>query len=171
MWLENKKSSIKTKQLCSFIAQTLINKEQMDNERLRKLASDAKLELADIKACVALVEFVLKSATKYNVNSETLATELQQLGLPKGKNRFYSLFNIICWLFFVLKRLFFHCFSNMLTISEHSTSLCRVYDDNQYKLEELLRSTSLRRTCLISYFILLLFSFSSLYMNSSEHAR
>ena len=64
----------------------------MDNERLRKLASDAKLELADIKACVALVEFVLK----YNVNSETLATELQQLGLPKGKNRFYSLFNIIC---------------------------------------------------------------------------
>jgi COMM domain containing 4 len=66
------------------IAQTLTNKEVIQNERLEKFSSDTKLELNDIKACVALVEFILKSAVKYNVNSETLSSELQQLGLPKG---------------------------------------------------------------------------------------
>ena len=66
------------------IAQTLTNKEVIQNERLEKFSNDTKLELNDIKACVALVEFILKSAVKYNVNSETLSSELQQLGLPKG---------------------------------------------------------------------------------------
>ena len=62
----------------------MTNKEVIQNERLEKFSNDTKLELNDIKACVALVEFVLKSAVKYNVNSETLSSELQQLGLPKG---------------------------------------------------------------------------------------
>jgi len=70
--------------LTTLIAQTLTNKEVIQNERLEKFSSDTKLELNDIKACAALVEFILKSAVKYNVNSETLSSELQQLGLPKG---------------------------------------------------------------------------------------
>jgi hypothetical protein len=67
-----------------FIAQSIVNQEVLQNEKIEKLASDTKLEINDIKACVALIEFILKSASKYNVNSETLSSELQQLGLPKG---------------------------------------------------------------------------------------
>ena len=45
------KSSIKAKQLCALIAQSMINIESLQNERIAKLASDTKLELNDIKAC------------------------------------------------------------------------------------------------------------------------
>lgn len=78
------KSSIKAKQLAALIAQYLVSQEKLQNEKLDKLANDTKLELSDVKACVALVEFVLVNAAKYNVNGETLSSELQQLGLPKG---------------------------------------------------------------------------------------
>lgn len=56
----------------------------MDIDRLEKLANDAKLDLTDVKACVSLIEFILISSSKHNVNSEVLNSELQQLGLPKG---------------------------------------------------------------------------------------
>lgn len=57
----------------------------MELERLEKLANDTKLEINDIRACVSLIEFILISSSKYNVNGEILSSELQQLGLPKGK--------------------------------------------------------------------------------------
>ena len=70
--------------MTSLIYQCFVNKEVIPNEKLEKISNDTKLELNDIKACVALIEYILKSAGKYNVNSETLSSELQQLGLPKG---------------------------------------------------------------------------------------
>ncbi len=70
--------------MTTLIVQALTNKEVIQNERIEKFSTDTKLEINDIKACLALVEFILKSAVKYNVNSETLSSELQQLGLPKG---------------------------------------------------------------------------------------
>lgn len=72
------------------ITQSLTNKEtNLELEKLEKLASDAKLELNDVKACVSLLEFVLISSSKHNVNGEVLNSELQQLGLPKGKLFFH----------------------------------------------------------------------------------
>ena len=41
-------------------------------------------ETSDVKASIAALNYVLNSAAKYSVNSDTLANELQQLGLPKG---------------------------------------------------------------------------------------
>lgn len=78
------KSSIKAKQLCSLIVNGMLNDESIQIDRLEKLASDAKLELNDIRACVALVEFILKTSAKHSTSSDTLSSELQQLGLPKG---------------------------------------------------------------------------------------
>ncbi len=72
------------------IVQLLLNKESLQNEKIEKLSNDTKLEINDIKACIALVEFILTSAAKYNVNSETLSFELQQLGLPKGLNIYFN---------------------------------------------------------------------------------
>lgn len=41
-------------------------------------------ESGDIKASVAVLSFIFSSAAKYDVDSESLSSELQQLGLPKG---------------------------------------------------------------------------------------
>lgn len=37
-----------------------------------------------MKATVAVLSFILSSAAKHGVDSESLSSELQQLGLPKG---------------------------------------------------------------------------------------
>lgn len=42
------------------------------------------VESGDIKAGVAVLSFIFSSAAKYDVDSESLSSELQQLGLPKG---------------------------------------------------------------------------------------
>jgi len=41
-------------------------------------------DAGDIKASVAGLQFIISSAAKHDVNCETLSSELQQLGLPKG---------------------------------------------------------------------------------------
>ena len=40
--------------------------------------------MGDIKASIAALAFILSSAARYNVDGETLSSEMQQLGLPKG---------------------------------------------------------------------------------------
>lgn len=57
--------------------------EDLDYEKVQKLTSDAKFETGDIKASIAALSFILSSAAKYDVDAETLANELQQLGLPR----------------------------------------------------------------------------------------
>lgn len=43
-------------------------------------------ESGDIKASIAVLSFILSSAAKHDVDSESLSSELQQLGLPKGED-------------------------------------------------------------------------------------
>ena len=45
------------------------------------------VEESDIKAAVAALAFIMSSAAKFSVDSESLGNELQQLGLPKGTLR------------------------------------------------------------------------------------
>ena len=40
--------------------------------------------MGDIKASIAALAVILSSAARYNVDGETLSSEMQQLGLPKG---------------------------------------------------------------------------------------
>jgi COMM domain containing 4 len=96
--------------LSSLVTEAILTKSELKLEKLEKLANDSKLELADIKACVALIDFILKSSANHYVNSNTVNNELQQLGLPK----------------------------------EHSTSICRVYEDNQSKLKNHLLDSTFR---------------------------
>lgn len=49
------------------------------------MTSDAKFETSDIKASVAAIAFILSSAAKHSVDGNSLDNEMQQLGLPKGK--------------------------------------------------------------------------------------
>uniref|UniRef100_A0A8B9QFP1 COMM domain containing 4 n=1 Tax=Apteryx owenii TaxID=8824 RepID=A0A8B9QFP1_APTOW len=75
-------SSVKLKLICAQVLKDLLG-EAIDYEKILKLTSDAKLESGDVKATIAVLSFILSSAAKHNVDSESLSSELQQLGLPK----------------------------------------------------------------------------------------
>ncbi|XP_037307655.2 COMM domain-containing protein 4 [Pungitius pungitius] len=102
-------SSVKMKLLCAQVLKDLIG-EGIDYDKVAKLTADAKFERGDIKASVAVLSFIFSSAAKHDVDSESLSSELQQLGLPK----------------------------------EHTTGLCKSYEDKQSVLQGKLRETSLR---------------------------
>uniref|UniRef100_A0A8C9T335 COMM domain containing 4 n=1 Tax=Scleropages formosus TaxID=113540 RepID=A0A8C9T335_SCLFO len=102
-------SSVKMKLLCVQVMKDLLG-EGIDYDKLAKLATDVKFESSDMKASLAVLTFILLSASKHDVDSESLSSELQQLGLPK----------------------------------EHTTGLCKSYEDKHTALQEKLRETSLR---------------------------
>ncbi|XP_053898848.1 COMM domain-containing protein 4 [Malaclemys terrapin pileata] len=75
-------SSVKLKLICGQVLKDLQG-EGIDYEKILKLTSDAKLESGDVKATIAVLSFILSSAAKHSVDSDSLSSELQQLGLPK----------------------------------------------------------------------------------------
>ncbi|KAJ1181495.1 hypothetical protein NDU88_006702 [Pleurodeles waltl] len=75
-------SSVKLKLICAQVLKDLLG-GGIDYEKLLKLSTDARFESGDVKATVAVLSFILSSAAKHNVDSESLSSELQQLGLPK----------------------------------------------------------------------------------------
>ncbi|XP_077173483.1 COMM domain-containing protein 4 isoform X2 [Paroedura picta] len=75
-------SSVKLKLICVQVLKDLLG-EGIDYAKILKLTSDAKFESGDVKATIAVLNFILSSAAKHNVDSESLSSELQQLGLPK----------------------------------------------------------------------------------------
>ncbi|XP_051838177.1 COMM domain-containing protein 4 [Antechinus flavipes] len=75
-------SSVKLKLICSQVLKDLLG-QGIDFEKILKLTADAKFESGDVKATIAVLSFILSSAAKHNVDSESLSSELQQLGLPK----------------------------------------------------------------------------------------
>ncbi|XP_056655071.1 COMM domain-containing protein 4 isoform X3 [Monodelphis domestica] len=75
-------SSVKLKLICSQVLKDLLG-QGIDFEKILKLTADAKFESGDVKATVAVLSFIISSAAKHSVDSESLSSELQQLGLPK----------------------------------------------------------------------------------------
>uniref|UniRef100_A0A8I3XCA7 COMM domain containing 4 n=1 Tax=Callithrix jacchus TaxID=9483 RepID=A0A8I3XCA7_CALJA len=69
-----KMSSVKLRLLCS----------QVLKELLGQGTDVSKDPSGDVKATVAVLSFILSSAAKHSVDGESLSSELQQLGLPKG---------------------------------------------------------------------------------------
>ncbi|XP_065884665.1 COMM domain-containing protein 4-like [Dysidea avara] len=78
----SKITSVKMKLLSVQVIKDILGNE-IDYQKVAKLTADAKYEESDIKASVAALNFILTSAAKYSVDSESLSHELQQLGLPK----------------------------------------------------------------------------------------
>ncbi|XP_033105873.1 COMM domain-containing protein 4-like [Anneissia japonica] len=78
----SKITSVKMKLLCTQVIKDMLG-ESIDYEKVYKLTSDAKYETSDVKAAIAALNFIFNSATKYDVDGDSLSNELQQLGLPK----------------------------------------------------------------------------------------
>uniref|UniRef100_A0A0C9R9Q7 Commd4 protein n=1 Tax=Fopius arisanus TaxID=64838 RepID=A0A0C9R9Q7_9HYME len=55
----------------------------LQEDKVKKLTYDAKLEFDDAKAIIAAMELILISSVRYGVNATDLSSELQQLGLPR----------------------------------------------------------------------------------------
>lgn len=75
---------MKLRLLCSQVLKELLG-QGIDYEKILKLTADAKFESGDVKATVAVLSFILSSAAKHSVDSDSLSSELQQLGLPKAQ--------------------------------------------------------------------------------------
>ncbi|CAN7937571.1 unnamed protein product [Ixodes hexagonus] len=78
----SKISSVKTKLLCVQAVNALLT-SSVDFEKASKLTADSKFTSDDLKGVLVALEFILKNATKFAVDEETLVNELQQLGLPR----------------------------------------------------------------------------------------
>uniref|UniRef100_V5HAW3 COMM domain-containing protein n=1 Tax=Ixodes ricinus TaxID=34613 RepID=V5HAW3_IXORI len=78
----SKISSVKTKLLCVQAVNALLT-TTVDFEKASKLTADSKFTPDDLKGVLVALEFILKNATKFAVDEETLVNELQQLGLPR----------------------------------------------------------------------------------------
>ncbi|XP_035828771.1 COMM domain-containing protein 4 [Aplysia californica] len=78
----SKVTSVKMKLLSVQVLKGMLGAE-LDYEKVHKLTSDAKFESGDIKASIAALSFILSRAARHHVDADTLANELQQLGLPK----------------------------------------------------------------------------------------
>lgn len=107
-------------------------------------------ESGDIKSSVAVLSFILSSAAKHDVDSESLSSELQQLGLPKGENETGALMKLVfssntaeLLLCSIIGQ---DIISHNLTFAfaEHTTGLCKSYEDKHTALQEKLKQSSLR---------------------------
>ncbi|XP_042660332.1 COMM domain-containing protein 4 isoform X1 [Tyto alba] len=126
-------SSVKLKLICAQVLRDLLG-DTIEYEKILKLTSDAKLESGDVKATIAVLDFILSSAAKHNVDSESLSSELQQLGLPKGAPPgalpgVWSQFGFLV---------------SPAGGAEHASGLCRSYEEKQSSLQDSLRASSLR---------------------------
>lgn len=76
-------SSIKLKLLSQVVAQGIIN-PPISFEKAEKLFADSKLDNDhDLQACIACISYILTAATRFNIDSNILQSELLQLGLPR----------------------------------------------------------------------------------------
>ncbi|XP_015521628.2 COMM domain-containing protein 4 isoform X1 [Neodiprion lecontei] len=75
-------TSIKMKVLGQLVAKSL-TEGTLDEDKVKKLTQDAKLEPGDTKAIVAALNLILSSSTSHAVSATDLSSELQQLGLPR----------------------------------------------------------------------------------------
>ncbi|KYM82696.1 COMM domain-containing protein 4 [Atta colombica] len=75
-------TSIKMKMLGQAVAKYLTEGE-LDEEKIKKITQDAKLDISDAKAMVVALELIFTSSARYGVSAADLSSELQQLGLPR----------------------------------------------------------------------------------------
>eukprot|EP01122_Echinamoeba_exundans_P002389 TRINITY_DN12336_c0_g1_i1.p1 TRINITY_DN12336_c0_g1~~TRINITY_DN12336_c0_g1_i1.p1 ORF type:complete len:202 (+),score=47.35 TRINITY_DN12336_c0_g1_i1:23-628(+) len=85
----SKLTALKLRALVGEIISKLISGD-IDYEKIAKNTAAANFDSSDVKAVIASLNFILSGAAKYDVSSETLETELQQLGLPKENSEAIS---------------------------------------------------------------------------------
>ncbi|NXK97823.1 COMD4 protein, partial [Formicarius rufipectus] len=78
-------SSVKLKLICAQVLRDLLG-EAIEVSTGLYSPSTLPAESGDVKATIAVLGFILSSAAKHNVDSESLSSELQQLGLPKAEH-------------------------------------------------------------------------------------
>ncbi|XP_057878195.1 COMM domain-containing protein 4-like [Melospiza georgiana] len=81
---------LKLKLICIQVFWDLLG-QAIEYDKVLKLSSGAEacppshLQSGDVKATIAVLGFIISSAAKHSIDNESLSSELQQLGLPKGR--------------------------------------------------------------------------------------
>ncbi|CAG5075946.1 Similar to Commd4: COMM domain-containing protein 4 (Mus musculus) [Cotesia congregata] len=76
-------TSIKMKLLGALVVKSILSNGEIDEDKIKKLTQDAKLDWDDAMSIVSALEMIITSSARYEVNADDLSSELQQLGLPK----------------------------------------------------------------------------------------
>mmetsp|Transcript_34589 Transcript_34589/g.86916 ORF Transcript_34589/g.86916 Transcript_34589/m.86916 type:complete len:174 (-) Transcript_34589:27-548(-) len=56
---------------------------ELNYAKVLKLTEASNMDISDLKACIAVLNFVFSNAAKYDAEVSVIGDELQQLGLPK----------------------------------------------------------------------------------------
>ena len=76
----NRISAIKLKLMLAQIVKKLTGQD-FDQEKLQKLCRDQKFDIEETKVCIALIEFLLGQAIKYQVTDKVFSKDLLQMGV------------------------------------------------------------------------------------------
>ncbi|KAG8033910.1 hypothetical protein G9C98_008391 [Cotesia typhae] len=76
-------TSIKMKLLGALVVKSILSNGEIDEDKIKKLTQDAKLDWDDAMSIISALEMIITSSARYEVNADDLSSELQQLGLPK----------------------------------------------------------------------------------------
>jgi len=85
----SKMSSVRLKLICRQVLNQLLGRG-FSYEKVKTLilgVENLRFNLADVKAMIAALHFILANSAKYSVDVEVLQVELQQLGLPNDSCR------------------------------------------------------------------------------------
>ena len=115
-------------------------------EKVDNLVSKSNLTSGDVKGAIAGIDFVLKSGCKYNVDEETLAMELQQLGLPNGV--YIYIYIYVCACVHVVVFIFVRLVS-LRCAAEHCEAFGKAYSSTKDALQRHMRSETLKCTFVV----------------------
>ena len=78
--LLNRISAVKLKLILVQIVKK-ISGQPFDNDKIIKLCRDQKFDTEETKVCVAVIEFLLRQATKHQVTDKSFSKDLLQMGI------------------------------------------------------------------------------------------
>ena len=78
--LLNRISAVKLKLILVQIVKKITG-QPFDNEKISKLCRDQKFDAEETKVCVAIIEFLLRQATKHQTSDKVFSKDLLQMGV------------------------------------------------------------------------------------------
>ncbi len=78
--LLNRISAVKLKLILVQIVKKITG-QSFDNEKINKLCRDQKFDSDETKVCVAIIEFLLRQATKHQTSDKVFSKDLLQMGV------------------------------------------------------------------------------------------
>ena len=78
----SKLSAVKLKLICAQIIKKITKNKDYDEDKIYRLWNDCKLSQEESFWVIAILDFIISSATKWSVDQEIFSKEISHLGIP-----------------------------------------------------------------------------------------